>query len=563
MKCSNFAPLVLFAFCLSGKAYGVDADCYDKGDKYFIPAANLLEAKKKALLCFFAEITVKSSTKEDNREVEFTQELNLEAKSSVIDWQGLRRTESRNLYQWAIKDVNENLKQLAHANEKKVIPVEKEVQEVWRSNAIKKEVIEISSKPQGASVTFDGVENACVTPCKLEVLDGSHAIGLWKQDYTRLSGTVSVDSHHDSFAFELKENIGRIAFTDCPAATSINIDGNRYGNTSDSVMKLAPGNYVLEFEHPEYFKNTQKISVRVGDNSKVTCAMKPKIGGIEISARSSKGEPVKASVEIDGTIVGKTPGTYEVRAGSRRVKISTSDEAWEDTIIVQKSSTSPIVAKLTPIESEEEKNKRNSYRSFSTMIEIGSMNGLKFIEKSSGTEYKFEDCRENGDPSKGDTGRFILGKNLSDNFGINIGYLSGRYEVCHMYYEPKTYEALRSRYDVEFKGATLGLNYSLYTQWNQVQNPSDRSFTRWFDFRLSYMPHLGISLQKDKTQGKSRYALPGALLGEFSLATWTFDMVKISMINVGYLGQFKLPEDSAVELGDFSVLSYFGFGLSF
>jgi hypothetical protein len=77
------------------------------------------------------------------------------------------------------------------------------------------------------------------------------------------------------------------------------------------------------------------------------------------------------------------------------------------------------------------------------------------------------------------------------------------------------------------------------------------------------MPHLGISLQKDKAQGKTSYALPGAILGEFSLATWTFDMVKVSMINLGYVGQFKLPENSAVSVGDFSVLSYFGFGLSF
>ena len=563
MKRNDFLPLLMLVLSLSGKAFGIDADCYDKGDKYFIPAANLLEAKKKALLCFFAEITVKSSTREDNREVEFTQELNLEAKSSVIDWQGLRRAESPNLYQWLIKDVNENLKHLAHVNEKKIIPVEKEVQEVWRSNAIKKEVIEITSKPLGAMVTLDGVENACVTPCKLEVLEGSHAIGLWKQDYSRLSGTISVDSRHDSFGFELKENIGRIAFTDCPVATTVNIDGNKYGNTSDSVMRLAPGNYVLEFEHPEYFKNTQKILVRVGDNSKVICAMKPKIGAIEISARTSQGEPVKANTEIDGILVGQTPGTFEVRAGSRRVKIFTADEVWEDTILVQKSSISPIVAKLTPIESEEEKLKRKSYRSFSAIVEIGSMDGLKFIEKSSGTEYKFEDCRESGDPSKGDTGRFVLGKNLTDNFGINIGYLSGRYQVCHMYYAPKTYEALRSRYDVEFQGATIGLNYSLFTQWNQVQDPSDRSFTRWFDLRLSYMPNLGISLQKDQTQGKTSYALPGAILGEFSLATWTFDMVKISLINVGYIGQFKLPEDSAVSLGDFSLLSYFGFGLSF
>ncbi len=546
-----------------GESYGAEADCYDKGDYYYIPAEDLLAAKKKALLCFFAEITVKSSSREDNQKIEFNQETKLDATSSIFDWQGLRKADSPNLYRWSIKDVNDNLKRLASVNTSRLIPVEKEVQEVWRSNSIKKEIIEINSRPQNASVTFDGVENACQTPCKLEVLHGSHAISLWKQDYSRVSGTFSVDTSHDSFSFDLKENISRVNFKDCPSGTDIRIDGNRYGNTSDSAMKLAPGTYILEFEHPEYFKSNQKISVNVGDNITVNCGLKPKIGGVDVSARNSMGEPVKATVEIDGVSVGKTPGNFDVRAGSRRVRVSTNDEVWEETITVTKSQTLSVVAKLKPKESDAEKAIRRSYRSYAVMVEIGSMNEIKARGKSSNIEYTFSDCSDSQTPEKGDTGRVFISKNFTDNIGINIGYLSGKYTACHRAFVANYYEPQITGYNVAFSGPTVGVNYALINQWNIEQNQGGRNFTRWLDFRLSYIPGLDLTVADKNNQAESNYKLSGAALLECSLATVTVDYFKLSLINVSFVKTPELPESSLLDLGSFSMLSIIGFGLSF
>ncbi|MBM4254235.1 MAG: PEGA domain-containing protein [Deltaproteobacteria bacterium] len=444
-----------------------------------------------------------------------------------------------------------------------MIPVEKEVQEVWHSQAIKKEVIEINSTPANATVTFDGVDHACQTPCKLEVLHGSHAIALWKQDYSRVSGTISVDSSHDKFSFELRENISRVSFANCPAGTEFRVDGNRFAVSSSDELKLSPGHYVLELDHPEYYKEIQKISVNLGDRLKITCGFKPKIGAVDISARNSLDEPVKAQVEVDGVSLGKTPSTFEVRAGLRRIRVSTQDEAWEDTITVIKSATLPVMARLKPIESEQEKALRRAYQSFALMLEIGSMNEVKANDRATGTNYNFADCTGSADPDKGDTLRLILSKNLTNKFGVNVGYLSGKFEACHMQFIANQFEPEIKRFSIVFSGPSIGLNYALVNQWQGEQNPGSVSYTRWFDLRFSYIPSLALDIENKQTQSKSSSQLSGITLAECSLVAMTFKSLKFSLINLSYVKGIEKAYDSALKLGDFSTLSIFGFGLAY
>ena len=319
----------------------------------------------------------------------------------------------------------------------------------------------------------------------------------------------------------------------------------------------------MELEHSEYFKEIQKISVNLGDNLTLNCGLKPKIGGIDISARNSRGEPVKANVEVDGVSVGKTPSTFDVRAGSRRVRVSTADEAWEDTITVTKSATQPVVARLKPIESEEEKALRQAYRSFALMLEIGSMNEIKINERTSGAAYKFADCSDSADPEQGDTLRLFLSKNITNHFGINIGYIHGNFEACHRTFVANQYEPQINRYGVTFNGPSVGLNYALVNQWQGDQSAYAKNYTRWFDLRLSYIPNLDISTVSNQKYVASSSRISGVTLAECSLATMTFNMFKLSLINLSYLKGLEKSNDVSFKLGDFSMFSIIGLGLGF
>jgi hypothetical protein len=553
--------IALAAFAFSETALSLDADCYDKGEDYYIPAKDLLEAKKKALLCFFAEISFKSSVKEGNQDIDFKQETNLEAKSSLIDWQGLRKDVNANLYRWPISDVNANLKALSLANDKKIIPVTKEVQEVWHSNVIKKEIIELVSNPSGATVAFDGLEGACQTPCKLEVLYGLHTVSLWKPDFSRQSGTIMVDGTRDSFLFELKENIGRIDYQNCPAGTSILFDGNRVGQTSNGQLKLAPGNYVLEFEHPEYFKTNKMVAVKVGETIRVPCDMKPKMGGLEVSARDSSGQPVKASVEIDGVAVGQTPGVFDVRAGSRRVRLFYQEEAWEDTVAVEKSSVTKLSKNLTPIESEAEKQLKASLRGFTFSANFGSMNEQKMVERKTNDFYDFKQCGS-ADPDKGTTTRVRLTKNVFNNFGFSIGGLFATYTVCHSSFDSKTYREILSTNEVEYYGMTAGAHYTLYTD-TKSNDSSSPLYTRWLTFSLSAINGLNFTVTNKESGTKWSGKGSQKILGEISLIDFVVGRVRISLIEIASIPNGSLEYSSPVEIENLNMLYIFGLGMVF
>jgi len=546
----------------SVRALALDADCYDQGEDYYIPAADLLEAKKKALLCFFAEISFKTSVTEGNRDVDFKQETNLEAKSSLIDWQGLRKATAPNLYRWSIRDVSANLKVLSEAHNKQVIPVTKEVQEVWHSDQIKKDIIELVSTPSGASVGFDGLEGACQTPCKLEVIHGVHTVSLWKPDFTRLNGTIRVDGTRDSFPFELKENIGRIVYQECPVGTNILIDGNRLGLTSDGQMKMAPGSYVVEMEHPEHFKNTQKIAVRVGEIVEVHCNLKPKIGGIEISARNSRGEPVKATVEVDGAPVGKTPGVFEVRVGARRVRLSYEEEAWEDSVSVEKSNVIKLSKALTPIESDAEKQRKATLRGFSLMVSFGAMSDQKLIEKNTNRMFDFDQCGS-ADPDKGSAARLRLSKNLSENFGISIGFVSAEYEVCNSSFEPKTYREIVDKYNVSYQSATGGMHYTLFSDVQSSESSSSPIYRRWFTLSFSVLKGLSFKL-KNKESG-AQWDVKGhhKSIAEITAVDFIVGRFRMSLLELLSIQDSTLDPSSPAEIKSLTMFNILGVGLVF
>jgi hypothetical protein len=549
-------------FATGQQALGLDADCYDQGEDYYIPASDLLEAKKKALLCFFAEISFKTSIKEGNQEVDFKQETNLEAKSSLIDWQGLRKASTQNLYRWSIRDVSANLKALSQSHEKQIIPVTKEVQEVWHSSQIKKEIIELVSTPSGATVGFDGLESACQTPCKLEVIHGVHTVSLWKPDYSRMNGTIRVDGTRDLFPFELKENIGRIVFQNCPTDTSILIDGTRLGLTSNGQLKMAPGNYILELEHPEHFKTNQTVSVKVSDNVLVQCNMKPKIGGLEISAVSSKGEPIKATVEIDGIVVGKTPGVYDVRAGSRRVRLTYEEEAWEDAVAVEKSAVTHLSKTLSPIESEAEKQRKNAMKALSIVASFGQMSDQNLIEKSSSRQFDFKQCGS-ADPDMGSSLRIRISKNLTENFGLSLGFVSADYEVCHSSFESKTYREVVDKYKISYQGLTGGIHYTLYTDAQTTESSAMTVYRRWFTLRLSLLKGLDLKARNEGSgfewAGKSNHKS----IAEISFIDFIAGHFQLSLLEFSTIQDSPLPISSPVEIREISMLNILGIGMVF
>ena len=335
----GMSRLVLAVAALaSGPGFAWDANCYDQGDSYFIPAANMLEAKQKALVCFFAEISISSSVHENNESVKIEHGTTLEAKSTFIDWSGMRQSGQPGVYSWTKKDVQANVNRLREIEHKQTVVVKKEMAETWRPDIIKKSIISITSEPAGATVTLDGVLNACTTPCKKEMTNGTHTIVVMRQDFGTQHAKITVDNDHTSFDFHLKEAVGRIDLATCPSGSEILLDNTPSGS-APLTLKVNPGDYVISVVHPEYTRLNRKVSLRAGETLPFECTLTPIIGALAISAIADHGEPVHAAITIDGLKIPEvTPATITARVGKRHVVLTYKQQSWEGDIQIERSA---------------------------------------------------------------------------------------------------------------------------------------------------------------------------------------------------------------------------------
>lgn len=566
--------IILSGFLYANIGVAQEADCYDEKEDYYIPATDLLEAKKKSLLCFFASITVSSSTREGNRDVKFEQETNLQAKSSQVDWSGLKKVRN-GLYRWAAADVNANIKRLHDlSNEKRTILVEKEMQETWEPDAIKKEIVEIDSIPSGSSVALNGIENFCTTPCSKEVLVGKHTVVLWKQDYGRLTAPLDVGTGTTKFEFKLKTNVGRIAINDCPSGTSVLLDGNSMGTLNPNGIKVAPGNYIVTLEHPEFFKNSSKISVKIGETTEMDCGLKAKEGAISVSARDSKGSPIKAQVFLDGERVGTTPIVFKARIGPRLIRVVNNEEAWEDKIDVGKKQTSEVSASLSPIETEAEKDARRMLRPLIFGLDLGVAGGARATDRKTGASLKQpESSNSNSGSSGSDSQDTSLGfqANLiwkfSEYFGVHAAYAKSDFRVQGI---RKTVNSIYgAKYDlmdisVGLDTLSLGVRYfPIFGAGSQLI--SGASAVGWFDMGLSYLVHSSLTVRNSlDNENWSQTSSGGKVFYDVTLLSYIHSKVYVRLLNVAFLPKIETPSGSTLsDIGGVYLFNIVGIGYRF
>lgn len=119
---------VLIAFvtgCATGNATFSSSDyelsndsCISENDRYIINAKNYLEAKKIALVCLFANLSIHSSTEENNHNAKYSSESKMSAIGTHIDWSELR-TIGDGKYSWGKKFVEQNLASIKLIENKK------------------------------------------------------------------------------------------------------------------------------------------------------------------------------------------------------------------------------------------------------------------------------------------------------------------------------------------------------------------------------------------------------------------------------------------------------------
>jgi len=178
----------------------------------------------------------------------------------------------------------------------------------------KRYLVNLSTEPPGAILSFDGVPSAgCPrTPCKVELSEGNVRIIAALEQHEVVDTTVSVSRNNQSIAIMLKSNFGildiRPAYIDGVGEYddwNLSINGKAYHSFEN---RFSPGNYNVKLSHRCYEVVSFMAGISKGSREVFDMAgnIKLKKGGLDLSAERN-GEPVVEPVFVNGKQVGDTP----------------------------------------------------------------------------------------------------------------------------------------------------------------------------------------------------------------------------------------------------------------
>ena len=194
----------------------------------------------------------------------------------------------------------------------------------------KRYLVNLSTEPPSAALSFDGVPSCPKTPCKVELREGSVRIIAALEQYETADTAVSVFQNNQNIAITLKPNFGIL---EIKPAYSDGIGGYRQWNLSINdtsyflgEVRLSPNEYSVKLSHKCYEDISFEVGINKGKREVFNMAshITPKKGGLTLSAERD-GEPVSEFVFVNGRYAGETPFSETVPICAK-VEIGSSKE---------------------------------------------------------------------------------------------------------------------------------------------------------------------------------------------------------------------------------------------
>ncbi|MDR2583933.1 MAG: PEGA domain-containing protein [Fibromonadaceae bacterium] len=175
-------------------------------------------------------------------------------------------------------------------------------------------VVNLSTDPSGAALSFDGVPSSkCLkTPCKAELAGGNVRVIAALEQYEMADTTVFISRNNQSISIKLKSNFGVLEIK--PAYLegigenekwSLDINGKSYRSFEN---RFSPGNYNVKLNHRCYEALSFDVGINKGSREvfDMLSHLTLKKGGLALSAERD-GEPSSEPVFVNGRRVGDTP----------------------------------------------------------------------------------------------------------------------------------------------------------------------------------------------------------------------------------------------------------------
>lgn len=192
------------------------------------------------------------------------------------------------------------------------------------TNAFQKtSIVDFNSNPQGARVHIDGVE-ICQTPCTKEIDQGEHKLTLEKEDFELYSEVKQIGNGRQSIQANLQMRYGYVTILGLPEDAIIKVN-NKEISAKDRI-RLSPNDHVMTVTSKYFQPWYKQFQIKKGDMLDFKYDAEALLGHVKISATDDKGNPLEASIMINGEKISqKTPTAIPVKAGKNIVTLSNSD----------------------------------------------------------------------------------------------------------------------------------------------------------------------------------------------------------------------------------------------
>ena len=184
----------------------------------------------------------------------------------------------------------------------------------YEFNDEKRYLASVSTEPQGAALSFDGVpDDRCSrTPCKTEFSEGNVRIIARLEQYETADTTVSIKRNNQNIAIILKPNFGVLeiepAYSDGIGkydSWSLAINDKSY---SLGEIRLSPGNYTVRLNHECYENIGFTAGIHKGKREVFDMSRHIALKKVGLVLRAERnGEPASEPVFVNGRQVGETP----------------------------------------------------------------------------------------------------------------------------------------------------------------------------------------------------------------------------------------------------------------
>lgn len=183
--------------------------------------------------------------------------------------------------------------------------------------------VHFRSVPDGAQVVVDG-KDRCTAPCQLELLLGTHVVGMSHDGHLAREEMVEVNAKTSPLRWKLEPHLGRLTVASDPDGLRILV--RKKGGKSRSMktpldgLELLPGTYQVSLSDSNYARQQQTAEIRPGEETQVVLETVPTKGNLSIVVLDEAGDPDKAAITLDGKRYRGT-GPWTLKPGTYRVKV--------------------------------------------------------------------------------------------------------------------------------------------------------------------------------------------------------------------------------------------------